>query len=70
MRRIVKMVDFCSFFIGNRPLLKPTEETSMAATLLGRLYAPLARKRAKSLYYRFPVEINLAKFFRIYGKQE
>jgi radical SAM superfamily enzyme YgiQ (UPF0313 family) len=70
MRGIVKMMDFCSFFIGDRPLLNPTEETSLAATLLGRIYAPLARKRAKSLYYRFPLEINLARFFRIYGKQD
>ena len=70
MRKIVKMVDFCSFFIGNRPLLRPTEETSRIATRLGRLYAPLARKRAKHLFYRFPVEIALAKALRIYGKQE
>jgi anaerobic magnesium-protoporphyrin IX monomethyl ester cyclase len=70
MRRIVKMMDFCSFFIGQRPLLKPTEETSMVATLLGRVYAPLARKRAKRLDYRFPLEIRLAKLLRIYGKQD
>jgi len=70
MRKIVKMMDFCSFFIGERPLLHPTEETSLVATLLGRLYAPLARKRAKSLYYRFPAEIQLAKLLRIYGKQD
>jgi anaerobic magnesium-protoporphyrin IX monomethyl ester cyclase len=69
MREMVKMIDFCSFFIGQRPLLQPTEETSRVATLLGRLYAPMARMRAKKLWWRFPVEIELAKFFRIYGKQ-
>ena len=70
MRAIVKMMDFCSFFIGQRPLLQPTEETSRVATRLGRLYAPMARKRAQKLWYRFPIEIELAKFFRIYGKQD
>jgi hypothetical protein len=42
----------------------------MVATLLGRVYAPLARKRAKRLDYRFPLEIRLAKLLRIYGKQD
>jgi anaerobic magnesium-protoporphyrin IX monomethyl ester cyclase len=69
MRAMVKMIDFCSFFIGQRPLLDPTEETSGIATFLGRLYAPVARKRAQNLWYRFPMEIELARFFRIYGKQ-
>ena len=34
------------------------------------LYAPLARKRAKNLWYRFPVEIQLARLLGIYGKQD
>ena len=69
MRKIVKMLDFCSFFIGQRPLLKPTEKTSKLGTLIGSLYAPLARKRVKKLWYGFPIEIEFAKLFRIYGKQ-
>ncbi len=68
MRKIVKMLDFCSFFIGQRPLLQPTEETSMLGTLLGRLYAPLAKRRAENLWYHFPVEIKLAKSFKVYEK--
>lgn len=70
MRRIVRMLDFCSFFIGERPLIRPTEDTRLVARLSGRFYAPLARKRAKNLWYRFPVEIKLARFLRIYGKQD
>lgn len=70
MRKIVKMIDFCSFFIGERPLVRPTEDTHPVAKLTGRLYAPLARKRARNLWYRFPVEIKLARFLRIYGKQD
>ena len=70
MRKIVKMMDFCSFFIGDRPLIKPTENTRRMASVPVRLYAPLARKRAKNLWYRFPVEIQLARFLRIYAKQD
>jgi radical SAM superfamily enzyme YgiQ (UPF0313 family) len=69
MRKIVKMLDFCSYFIGERPLIQPTEETRKVATLLGRLYAPVARIRTRKLWYHFPLEIKLARFFRIYGKQ-
>jgi radical SAM superfamily enzyme YgiQ (UPF0313 family) len=70
MRKIVKMVDFCSFFIGEKPLIRPTEDTRAVARLAGRLYAPLARKRAANLWYRFPVEIQLARLLGIYGKQD
>ncbi|MFC1851297.1 B12-binding domain-containing radical SAM protein [candidate division CSSED10-310 bacterium] len=69
MRKIVRMLDFCSFFIGQRPLLHPTEKTSAIATLIGRLYAPIARLRVRKLWYHFPIEVTAARFFRIYGKQ-
>jgi anaerobic magnesium-protoporphyrin IX monomethyl ester cyclase len=69
MQKIVRMLDFSSFFIGQRALLKPTEDTKLGAKLLSKLYAPLARIRAKKLWYRFPLEIELARFLRIYGKQ-
>jgi anaerobic magnesium-protoporphyrin IX monomethyl ester cyclase len=69
MRKIVKMIDFCSFFIGQKALVKPTEDTRLGAKVLGKLYAPLARKRASKLWYRFPLEIELARLLRIYGKQ-
>ena len=68
MREIVKMIDFCSFFIGQRPMIRPTEETSKLATILGKMYAPFARKRVEKFLYGFPIEIKLAKFFRLYGK--
>ena len=69
MRKIVKLIDFCSFFIGQSALVKPTEDTRLGAKLLGKLYAPLARKRESRLWYHFPLEIELARLLRIYGKQ-
>jgi radical SAM superfamily enzyme YgiQ (UPF0313 family) len=70
MRKIVMMIDFCSFFIGQTALVKPTEDTRLGAKLLGKLYAHLARKRASKLWYHFPLEIELARLLRIYGKQD
>lgn len=66
MLKIIEMIDFCSFFIGIQPFKNPNP----LVTLLCNLYAPMARKRLEKLFYRFPVEIKLAKFFRIYAKQD
>lgn len=70
MRRIVEMLDFCIFFVGKRPFLKPYEKTSPWVSLLCNLYAPLARGRVKHFCGHFPVEIKLAKLFGLYAKQE
>ncbi|MBE0618209.1 MAG: hypothetical protein IH608_09830, partial [Proteobacteria bacterium] len=67
MRRLIGMLDFCSFFVGN---FYPFKKTRSAARLAVRLYAPLARWRVKRLADRFPVEIQLAKLLRLYAKQE
>jgi anaerobic magnesium-protoporphyrin IX monomethyl ester cyclase len=70
MRHLVEMLDFCTLFMGKRPFRKPYEKTSPWVSLLCNLYAPLAMKRVKSFWRQFPVEIKLAKFFRLYAKQE
>ena len=70
MRRNIEMLDFCTLFIGKRPFLQPYEKTSPLVSLLCNLYAPLARKRVKSFWRQFPIEIKLAKLFRLYAKQE
>jgi radical SAM superfamily enzyme YgiQ (UPF0313 family) len=70
MRHIVKMLDFCTLFIGKRPFLQPYEKTSPLVSLLCNIYAPLARKRVKHFWSQFPVEIKLAKLFGLYAKQE
>ncbi|MFC1851295.1 B12-binding domain-containing radical SAM protein [candidate division CSSED10-310 bacterium] len=67
MRKITRMLDFCSFFIGQKSLIRPIEKTNRLAMLLGKLYSPVARKRVKNLWYQFPLEINLARIFRLYG---
>lgn len=70
MRRIVEMLDFCIFFIGKRPFLEPYEKTSPLVSLLCNLYAPLARRRVKHFWSRFPIEIKIAKYLGLYAKQD
>jgi radical SAM superfamily enzyme YgiQ (UPF0313 family) len=69
MRDIMEMVDFCSFFVGKGHFRKPYERTNPLVVLLSNMYAPLAKKRVERLFYKFPIEVRFAKFFRIYGKQ-
>jgi radical SAM superfamily enzyme YgiQ (UPF0313 family) len=70
MRHIVEMLDFCIFFIGERPFRHPYEKTNPLVSLLCNLYAPLAKKRVRNFWGQFPVEIKLAKLFRLYAKQD
>ncbi len=69
MCRIIEMLDFCNFFVGKRQYLKPYEKTNSLVVLLSNIYAPVARKRVENLFYRFPIEIKLARFLGLYGKQ-
>jgi anaerobic magnesium-protoporphyrin IX monomethyl ester cyclase len=70
MRHLVEMLDFCAFFIREGFFHQPYEKTSFLVSLLCHLYAPLARKRIKCFWGQFPVEIKLAKLFRLYAKQD
>jgi len=70
MRHIIEMLDFCTFFVGKRPFLQPYDKNSPIVTFLCNIYAPMARKRVKYLWSRFPIEIKLAKLFRFYAKQD
>ena len=65
-RRLIEMLDFCSFFQDG---YKPYKKTSPLAALAVRLYAPIADFRVRRLEARLPVEIALAKLLGIYGKQ-
>ncbi|HTY45035.1 MAG TPA: radical SAM protein [Patescibacteria group bacterium] len=69
MRSIVEMLDFCAFFVGRRSYRSPYKKTNKFIVFLSNLYAPIARKRIRNLYYRFPFEIKLAKLLRLYAKQ-
>ncbi|HTY45036.1 MAG TPA: radical SAM protein [Patescibacteria group bacterium] len=70
MRRLVEMMDFCLNLIGEQEFLRPYRQTSPLASFLCKTYAPLARQRIKHFWYQFPLEIKLAKFLRLYAKQE
>lgn len=67
MRKTVEMLDFCSFFVGDRNLVKPYTQTSRLATLAARLYAPIGRARVKQLFYHLPLEIKAARRLGLYG---
>ncbi|MEW6489966.1 MAG: radical SAM protein [Thermodesulfobacteriota bacterium] len=69
MRRLVEVLDFACMFLGKK-YTRPYKETKSPAVLLGKLYAPLARWRAKHLCAAFPWEVRLARLFRLYAKQE
>ncbi len=70
MRRLIEVLDFCAFFVGKKTFLQPYKKTHPLVIFLSNLYAPIAEKRVKNFYYRFPIEVKLAKFFRIYAKQD
>jgi anaerobic magnesium-protoporphyrin IX monomethyl ester cyclase len=70
MRRAVKMLDFCAFFVGEQAYLRPFKQTHPLATLAARMYAPVARQRTLRLFSRFPVEIWLARQLRLYARQD
>jgi len=69
MRRIVEMLDFCSFFVGRKSYVAPYKKTNKLIVFLSNLYSSIARKRIENLYYRFPLEIRLVKLLRLYAKQ-
>ena len=70
MRHIVEMLDFCTYFIGEKPFLKPYSKTSPLVSLICNIYAPLAKKRVKNFWSQFPIEIKLAKLLGLYAKQD
>jgi radical SAM superfamily enzyme YgiQ (UPF0313 family) len=66
MRSLIEMLDFCSFFVDG---LHPFKKTHPLASLAAALYSPLAGLRVEKLSYRFPVEIKLARWLRLYARQ-
>jgi radical SAM superfamily enzyme YgiQ (UPF0313 family) len=69
MRRLVRVLDFCCFFLGKK-YTQPYKETKSLALFFTRLYAPVARWRARHLFHALPVEMHLAKMLRLYGRQD
>lgn len=61
-KRIVEMIIFCSIFLEKNRF----PQTSLAF-FLAHLYRPIAKLRLKHLFYRFPVEIMLARKLGLTG---
>ena len=70
MRRVIEMLDFCSFFVGDRNLVDPFKKTNPVVVELAKIYAPLARKRVEHFFYAMPIEIKLAKGLGLYARQK
>jgi len=68
-RQTVEMLDFCSFFVSRVGFARSFKKTNSLVALLAGLYAPIARRRIRSLFYRFPIEIKLAKCLGLYARQ-
>jgi radical SAM superfamily enzyme YgiQ (UPF0313 family) len=69
LRDLVRMLDFCFFFVGRQSLMGSAEETQWLAKVLARLYAPLARARVRNLWGQAPLEIWLSRILGIYGRE-
>jgi hypothetical protein len=70
VRSLVRMIDFCAYFLGDSSYLKPVKATHPIVVALANMYAPLARRRLDRMIHRFPVEILLAKKLGLYAKPE
>jgi radical SAM superfamily enzyme YgiQ (UPF0313 family) len=67
MRRTVAMLDFCSFFAGDRGFATPFKQTHPLAAAAARAYAPAARFRMRHLFHHAPIEIAAARKLGLYG---
>jgi anaerobic magnesium-protoporphyrin IX monomethyl ester cyclase len=66
---LLKMLHCSSLFLEKNYFLEPIWPTNPLIVMLARLYHPIAKKRVRSLYYKFPLEIKLAELLRLYPKQ-
>jgi len=69
MRRLVENLDFPLMFLGSN-FTSPFRQTNPVVVALGRLYAPLARRRVRDLDVRFPLESKLVKSLGLFARQD
>ncbi len=62
MRSIVRILAFASTCLNDPVNTNPPFHVK----LMGRLYRPLARQRIKHLFFRYPLEISIAKWLGVY----
>ena len=70
MSHLIEVLDFCAFLMSPRPFLQPYEKTAPIVSLLSKVYAPFAKMRIKHFWDKFPLEVKLARFLGVYGKQQ
>lgn len=69
LRRLVKMLHFCTILLDERGFVNPETYVHPVVQLLARVCAPLARWRVKKRFYKFPFEMRLAEITGFYRKQ-
>jgi hypothetical protein len=70
MRKMVQMLDFCSFFASDRAYVAPFKKTHPLVRMAARAYRPIARLRMKHLIHQAPFEITAARKLGLYGNTE
>lgn len=67
--KLLRMLHCSSQFLEKNLSLNPLWPTNPLVVFLARLYHPFARMRVKKLFWRFPVEIKLVEWLRLYPRQ-
>jgi radical SAM superfamily enzyme YgiQ (UPF0313 family) len=67
--KLLRMLHCSSLFLEKNYFLQPQWPTNPLVVMLARLYHPIAKKRVEKLYDKFPVEIKLVEWLRLYPKQ-
>jgi anaerobic magnesium-protoporphyrin IX monomethyl ester cyclase len=69
-KRLLCMLHFASALALRNNFISPYKKTHWLVRLVAALYYPAARLRIRYLFYRFPLEITLAEWLRVYPRQE
>lgn len=67
--RLLRMLHCSSLFLEKNYFLEPQWPTNPLVVMLARVYHPIAKKRVEKLYDKFPIEIKLVEWLRLYPKQ-
>jgi radical SAM superfamily enzyme YgiQ (UPF0313 family) len=67
--KLLRMLHCSSLFLEKNYFLNPIWPTNPLIVMLAKLYHPIAKKRVKNFYYKFPIEIKLAEWLRLYQRQ-
>jgi radical SAM superfamily enzyme YgiQ (UPF0313 family) len=67
--KLLRMLHCSSLFLENNYFMTPIWPTNPLVVMMAKMYRPLARKRVKNQFYRFPLEIRLVEWLGLYPRQ-